>query len=155
MSVDQTQEAVQGTSLKSPHSNDLWGPSNGRKDFFSVHRDGPYAGKHLLVDLIGAQRLDDIELVKTTLQECTELAGATLLHIHAHRFTPNGGISGVAVLSESHISLHSWPEVGYAALDIFMCGAADPYAGIAALERAFSPQRVNVREILRGQGDIG
>ena len=51
-----------------------------------------------------------------------EAAGATLLHIHLHHFTPNGGVSGVAVLAESHISIHSWPEYGYAALDVFMCG---------------------------------
>jgi S-adenosylmethionine decarboxylase proenzyme len=46
--------------------------------------------------------------------------GATLLHIHLHHFEPNGGVSGVAVLAESHISIHSWPKRGYAALDIFM-----------------------------------
>jgi S-adenosylmethionine decarboxylase len=50
-----------------------------------------------------------------------DAAQATLLHIHVHHFQPNG-ISGVAVLAESHISIHTWPEVGYAAMDVFMCG---------------------------------
>ena len=78
-------------------------------------------------------------------------AGATLLHIHVHHFQPNG-ISGVAVLAESHISIHTWPEVGYAAMDVFMCGNANPDACVPVLREAFSPKRVAVSEILRGQG---
>ena len=94
-----------------------------RKDFF-CERDGVrYAGTHLIIDLVRAERLDDLEHIEQTLRRCVEVAGATLLHIHLHHFTPNGGVSGVAVLAESHISIHSWPEYGYAALDVFMCGA--------------------------------
>ena len=78
-----------------------------------------------------------------------EVAGATLLHIHLHHFTPNGGVSGVAVLSESHISIHSWPEVGYAALDVFMCGYAKPHETVDVLKAAFKPERVVVKEHLR------
>jgi S-adenosylmethionine decarboxylase len=63
--------------------------------------------------------LDDIDLIETTLRRCVDAAGATLLHIHLHHFQPNG-VSGVAVLAVSHISIHTWPEVGYAALDLFM-----------------------------------
>ena len=108
-----------------------------RKDFF-IERDGlRYAGTHLLVDLFGARRLDDIEHIQSTLKRCVEVAGATLLHIHLHHFTPNGGVSGVAVLSESHISIHSWPEADYAALDVFMCGEAQPQKCIEVLREAF------------------
>src|SRR5665648_209698 len=122
-----------------------------RKDFF-IERDGMrYAGTHLLVDLFGARRLDDLEHIQSTLKRCVEVAGATLLHIHLHHFTPNGGVSGVAVLSESHISIHSWPEYGYAALDVFMCGDTDPRATIDVLKEAFSPGRVVVKEHLRGK----
>ena len=74
-----------------------------------------------------AERLDDIEHIEATLRRCVEAARATLLHIHLHHFQPNG-VSGVAVLAESHISIHTWPEAGYAALDVFMCGSADPDA---------------------------
>ena len=74
-----------------------------------------------------------------------------LLHIHLHRFTPNGGVSGVAVLAESHISIHSWPEYGYAALDVFMCGTADPNATIEVMKRAFSPEKMVVKTELRGK----
>jgi S-adenosylmethionine decarboxylase proenzyme len=77
-------------------------------------------------------------------------AQATLLHVHLHHFTPNQGISGVAVLAESHISIHTWPENGYAALDVFMCGGAEPQATIEVLRAAFKPDRLAVEEILRG-----
>ena len=97
-------------------------PANDCKDYF-IERDGAlYAGAHLIVDLWDAERLDDIGHIEATLKDCVEAAGATLLHIHLHHFTPNHGVSGVAVLAESHISIHTWPERGYAALDVFMCG---------------------------------
>ena len=82
---------------------------------------------------------------------CVEAAGATLLHIHLHHFNPNNGISGVAVLAESHISIHSWPERRYAALDVFMCGDAQPHKTIPVLRRAFTPDRTVVAEHLRGR----
>ena len=63
-------------------------------------------------------------------------------------------MSGVAVLAESHISIHSWPEADYAALDIFMCGDAKPDACIPVLREAFKPKRIAVGEHLRGQGDV-
>ena len=84
------------------------------------------------------------------MRRCVDAARATLLHIHLHHFQPNG-VSGVAVLAESHISIHTWPEVGYAALDVFMCGKAEPDACIPVLREAFTAQRVGVNELLRGQ----
>ncbi len=123
----------------------------GPKDYF-IERDGArYAGIHLIVDLWGAERLDDLAHVEATLRDAVTAAKATLLHIHLHHFTPNQGISGVAVLAESHISIHTWPENGYAALDVFMCGDADPQATIAVLRAAFKPERLAVEEILRGR----
>src|SRR5262249_4871639 len=67
-----------------------------------------------------------------------------------HHFHPNG-VSGVAVLAESHISIHTWPDSRYAALDLFMCGKAIPDACIPVLRKAFKAKRVEVSEILRGQ----
>lgn len=121
------------------------------KDYF-IERDGVrYAGTHLIVDLWGAERLDDLAHVEATLRSAVTAAKATLLHIHLHHFTPNQGISGVAVLAESHISIHTWPENGYAALDIFMCGGAEPHQTIEVLREAFTPSRLAVEEILRGR----
>jgi S-adenosylmethionine decarboxylase len=113
-----------------------------RKDYF-IERDGVrFAGQHLIIDLFGARRVDDLKHVERTLKRCVEVAGATLLHIHLHHFTPNGGVSGVAVLSESHISIHSWPEADYAALDVFMCGNCQPQLCVDVLREAFFAREV-------------
>jgi S-adenosylmethionine decarboxylase len=121
-----------------------------RHDHFAIRKGVRCAGVHLIVDLHDAKRLDDIEHIETTLRRCVEAAKATLLHIHLHHFQPSG-VSGVAVLAESHISIHTWPEAGYAALDVFMCGTADPDKCIPVLREAFSAKRVGVNELLRGQ----
>lgn len=124
--------------------------SEDRKDFFVERKGVRFAGTHLIVDLFGARRLDDLKHIEKTLKRCVEVAGATLLHIHLHHFTPNGGVSGVAVLSESHISIHSWPEANYAALDVFMCGDAKPEMVVPVLKEAFQADDVVVKEHLRG-----
>jgi S-adenosylmethionine decarboxylase len=61
----------------------------------------------------------------------------------------------VAVLAESHISVHTWPEIGYGAFDVFMCGDANPWAAVDVLSRAFQTGDVRVREFLRGEGVAG
>ena len=123
-----------------------------QKDHFAVRNGVRCAGVHLIVDLHGAKQLDDIEHIETTLRRCVEAARATLLHIHLHHFQPSG-VSGVAVLAESHISIHTWPEAGYAALDVFMCGSAEPDKCIPVLREAFGAERVGVNELLRGQNN--
>ena len=123
-----------------------------RSDHFVVRNGVRCAGVHLIVDLYEADGLDDVDHIEETLRRCVAAAGATLLHIHLHHFEPNGGISGVAVLAESHISIHSWPEASYAAVDIFMCGKANPDACVPVLREAFKATRIAVSELLRGQG---
>lgn len=121
-----------------------------QKDYF-VEKDGvKFAGTHLLVDLWGASNLGDPDHIDRALREAAEAAGATILHGHFHHFSPNGGVSGVLVLAESHISIHTWPERDFAAIDIFMCGACNPYHGIPALKAAFNPDSINLGEQRRG-----
>ncbi len=116
-----------------------------------VERDGKrFAGTHLIIDFWDAYRLDDLRWMEKGMIEAVRTAGATLLHIHLHHFTPNGGISGVAVLAESHLSVHTWPERGFAAFDVFMCGEAQPLKCLPVLERYFSPGKVHVGQLLRG-----
>jgi S-adenosylmethionine decarboxylase len=124
--------------------------TTGAKDYF-VQKDGQtFAGSHILIDLWEAKNLDNAKLIEEALREATAACGATLLHIHLHEFTPNGGISGVAVLAESHISVHTWPERGFAAFDVFMCGGCQPEHAIPVLRRVFEPARVDVIERKRG-----
>ena len=109
-----------------------------QKDYF-VERDGMrFAGTHLLVDLWDARNFADPAHIDQALREAALAAGATILHSHFHHFSPNGGVSGVVVLAESHISIHTWPERDFAAVDIFMCGACDPALSIPVLQRGVS-----------------
>lgn len=121
-----------------------------QKDYWITRSGVTYAGSHLILDLWEADNLDNAELMERAMIEAVEAAGATLLHIHLHTFTPNGGVSGVAVLSESHISVHTWPEKGFAAFDIFMCGHAEPAKAIPVLERYFGPKRMVIGDHKRG-----
>lgn len=132
----------------SPSENELLAA---KKDHFILREGIKFAGTHLLLDLWNAKHLDDIGHVENAMRECVDACGATLLHIHLHHFTPNGGISGVAILAESHISVHTWPERNYAAFDVFMCGDAEPENSIAVLKRAFFPKKMKIYEELRGR----
>lgn len=81
-----------------------------------------YDGRHLIADLAGCSGLADAGLVDRALREAASAAGATLLEVRLHSFGPGQGVTGVALLAESHISIHTWPEHGSACVDIFMCG---------------------------------
>lgn len=114
-------------------------------------RDGTsFAGLHVTVDLYEATGLDDIGFIEKVMRECITECGATLLHIHLNHFTPNDGVTGVAVLAESHISVHTWPERGFAAFDIFMCGDSQPEKAIAILEARFCAKKTAVNVLQRG-----
>src|ERR1700758_1605442 len=121
-----------------------------RKDHFITRNGLTYAGSHLIIDLWEAEGLDDRDRIEQALIDAVKAAGATLLHIHLHTFSDGGGVSGVAVLAESHISVHTWPERGYAAFDVFMCGDAEPRKALDVFKRAFNPGRIVVGEHKRG-----
>ena len=120
------------------------------KDHFVSREGRVYAGRHLILDFWGAKELDNPVFMEQTLRHCVRKAGATLLHLHLHRFSPSGGLSGVAVLAESHISVHTWPENDFAAFDIFMCGDANPEKAAEVLKQAFQPVSVSTVSHLRG-----
>jgi S-adenosylmethionine decarboxylase len=116
-----------------------------------ITRDGvSFAGNHVIADFWGASHLDDREALEVAMVDAVNAAGATLLHIHLHKFGDGGGVSGVAVLAESHISVHTWPERGFAAFDVFMCGDADPSKAVDALRQALTPTRLVVGKHKRG-----
>ena len=107
-------------------------------------------GRHLLIDVWGAVHLDDPKLMGVVLVNAAEACGATVVGLSMKHFGDGAGVTGFAMLSQSHISVHSWPEYGYAAFDIFVCGNADPYEVMPVLKSAFSPERVRVTECIRG-----
>ena len=110
-----------------------------------------FAGTHLLIDCWEASNLDNIALIEAALREAVTVSGATLLHIHLHHFTPNSGVSGVAVLAESHITIHTWPERGYAALDVFMCGDTQPQLTVPVFAKAFCTDNIQLSSHQRGR----
>ncbi len=116
---------------------------NTPKDYFKEQNGEIYAGSHILADLWGADRLDDIKYIEEAMRKAVEVCGATLLHIHLHHFGDGCGVSGIAVLAESHISVHTWPERGFAAFDIFMCGSCDPELALPILQKYFNPERMD------------
>jgi S-adenosylmethionine decarboxylase len=116
-----------------------------------MHRgDQTFAGMHITVDLYHAKHLDNIDYIKSVMLECIQQCGATLLHIHLHHFTPNNGVTGVAVLAESHMSVHTWPEREFAAFDIFMCGESEPELAIEILNKRFKAGSHQVKTLCRG-----
>lgn len=118
---------------------------------YLIRKDGrTYAAAHVLADFWGASGLDGTGVVEILLRGAAEAAGATVLQVHAHEFGGNGGVSGVAILAESHISVHTWPEIDYAAFDVFMCGDCRPDLAVAFLDRRLRPRRVDIREHCRG-----
>lgn len=124
---------------------------DGRLDHFIHTNQEIFAGRHLIIDFWGAEKLDDVSHMESALRIAIEKSKATLLHIHLHHFSPNGGISGVAVLAESHISVHTWPEKNFAAFDVFMCGNSEPHKAVEVLKEFFKPTEHSVKTIKRGK----
>ncbi|MDB5802636.1 MAG: S-adenosylmethionine decarboxylase related protein [Rhodocyclales bacterium] len=108
-------------------------------------------GQHLLLDLDGVSPglLGDTAQIEIVLREAARLAGATPIHAHFHHFGPGMGVTGVLLLRESHISIHTWPEHGFAAVDIFMCGQAQPETATAHIAKALAAESHRVRKLDR------
>ncbi len=109
------------------------------------------SGTHLLADMSGIEPelLSDCLKIEQLLREAAAAAGAQVLHSHFHGFGPGLGVTGVVLLAESHISIHTWPEHGFAAADIFMCGAAQPQLALDVIEEALQPECSEVRTVDR------
>ncbi|WP_029953871.1 adenosylmethionine decarboxylase [Achromobacter sp. DH1f] len=106
----------------------------------------------MLADFRGvdAGLLADVAALERELVAAAQAAGAQVLSAHFHHFGAGAGVTGVVMLSESHISVHSWPEHQFAALDIFMCGAARPEQALERLRAALAPLTVRVTTVDRG-----
>lgn len=107
-------------------------------------------GEHALLDLTGAGRLGDADFLEEAMREAARVAGATVIGAHFHHFGEGHGVTGILLLAESHISVHTWPERDFAAFDIFMCGAASTAKAAASIGNAFPEAKVDVRSVRRG-----
>ena len=111
-----------------------------------------YLGNHLLVELYecDSDKLNDLKKVERVLREAVRISGATALKASFHQFEPQG-VSGVIIIAESHFTIHTWPEYGYAALDIFTCGESiDSQKALDYIEKELSVKTLSVTEIKRG-----
>ena len=112
-----------------------------------------YLGTHIIAEIFGCQNIDNLSFIRAALIEAAKVCGATVLHTKFHRFSPHG-ITGYVLLAESHISIHTWPEYDYAALDIFTCGKnMDAQKAISYLEKQLQAQKVESKKLIRG--DLG
>jgi len=114
-------------------------------------------GHHYIAEASGCDPnvIGKVESVEQILVRAAEVAGVQVWSISFHRFSPNG-VSGVVVISESHMSVHTWPEYGYAALDIFTCGpSAKPEKAVEWALKEFGATNVHITEVTRGleEGD--
>jgi S-adenosylmethionine decarboxylase len=111
-------------------------------------------GRHIILELWGCQNLDSVPTAEQALRNMVEALDVTLLDLRVYPFSPVG-VTGIAIVAESHLAIHTWPEHGYAAVDIFTCGEPrDPQVAVEVLHRLYDPERVGVMEINRGQLDI-
>jgi S-adenosylmethionine decarboxylase len=107
-------------------------------------------GRHLILEMWGCRNLNSTEIVERALRDVVREADLTLLDLNVYPFTPIG-VTGVAVVTESHVMIHTWPEYGYAAVDVFTCGdQANPEAALPLLREHFAPERIQIMEINRG-----
>lgn len=108
-------------------------------------------GQHIILecDNINEELLKNCEAIKKILEDAAQRSGARILHSYFHHFGGEYGVTGLVALAESHISIHTWPETGYAAIDIFMCGECDPLIASSYIISQINCETVNVTIINR------
>ena len=110
-------------------------------------------GRHVLVEFYGCDvnRLNSVELIERSMKEAALESGATIVESVFHLFSPHG-VSGVVVIAESHLAIHTWPEYQYAAVDLFTCGeSVDPWVAFEYLKEALKAETMFTMEMRRGQ----
>jgi S-adenosylmethionine decarboxylase len=108
-------------------------------------------GLHLLLDFHGGKHARDLREIEDALRAAAAACGAEVLKVMLHAFGGEGGVTGVALLAESHISIHTWPEIDYIALDIFVCGTCDANKAAAVLLDRFKPKSHHIATHRRGE----
>jgi len=109
-------------------------------------------GRHLIAEYYDCDFhvLDDVDTVRRAMLDAATAVGATVIGEAFHRFEPQG-LSGTVVIAESHLSIHTWPELGYAAIDLFTCGdSCDPRVGCEVLAERFTAEQFDMETVQRG-----
>ena len=116
-----------------------------------INSDGTdvWFGKHYILDLFGISNFRSKDELEGFLTLAVQASGANILHSYIHHFG-NHGYSGVLVLEESHISIHTWPEEQFASMDIYMCGQCDPLASVKFIIFWLNPKKYECVELKRG-----
>ena len=115
--------------------------------------EAKYLGRHLIAEFHGCppKVIDDAEFLERVLVESVVKAGGNVVGKLFHKFKPQG-VTGIIAISESHVSIHTWPENGYVALDAFTCGSEmDPWVVYRELKEKIKPEKVKVIELKRGE----
>jgi S-adenosylmethionine decarboxylase len=123
-------------------------------EHFIIDEDGNYfAGNHIVFDFWGVDDniCGNIDIIRTSIIDACNSAGATVLGDNFHHFGEGFGVTGVVMLSESHASIHTWPEANLMTLDVFMCGHANPNIALEYLKDIFKPTEVDVINFQRGK----
>jgi S-adenosylmethionine decarboxylase proenzyme len=109
-------------------------------------------GKHILAEYYSCDVniLNNLEMIKQSMLDAVIKSDATIIDSTFHQFSPQG-VSGVIVIAESHMAIHTWPEYGYAAVDFFTCGnRVDPYKALDYMNKILNPARSSRKELMRG-----
>lgn len=107
-------------------------------------------GTHLLIELTGCNYLNDESVIEYAMIQAAISSGATILSKHFHKFQPQG-VSGAIIIAESHLTIHTWPEYGYASIDVYTCGdTCKPYDAAETLSKLLEADRMEIREYIRG-----
>ena len=134
------------------HPNPGWHESCNLNDIETLHTiTSKNIGRHCILELYQCDhaKLNDEAFIRTTITSSAKIAGATLINLVTHSFKPQG-VTGLALLAESHISIHTWPEIGYAAVDVFTCGDHTmPEKACKLLVKDFLAQDFSFKNIVR------
>ena len=134
------------------HPNPGWNESCKLNDTETLNTiSSKNIGRHCILELYHCDhgKLNDEAFIRTTITSSAKIAGATLINLVTHSFKPQG-VTGLALLAESHISIHTWPEIGYAAIDVFTCGDHTmPEKACDLLAKDFSAKYISFKNIVR------
>ena len=110
-----------------------------------------YAGVHLIAEFWHAKVIEEPKEIERILILAAEHARSTALRFSSHKFSPHG-VTAFVLLAESHLSIHSWPEINYLAIDIFTCGDFSlPHRALEYLREVYQPKRIEIKEFKRGR----